>query len=307
MKHLVTGGAGFIGSHLVEKLVKEGEFVYCLDNLLTGSLKNINHLTDNKNFKFINHDVINKIDIHVDKIWHLACPASPKAYQEDPIKTARTCFIGTNNLLELAKNTNSNFLMASTSEIYGDPEISPQVESYRGFVNPIGIRSCYDEGKRIAETLCFDYFRTYRTKIHVARIFNTYGPKMHPKDGRVVSNFICQALNNDSLTIYGSGNQTRSFCYVDDLIEGLYNLMYSRETGPINLGNPNEFTILDLANLIKNKLNKSLKLNFEELPLDDPRQRRPCIEKAKIKLNWEPKILLDEGLDLTIDYFKRNL
>lgn len=307
MKHLVTGGAGFIGSNLVNRLIKEGNFVYCLDNLVTGNHENISHLEDNKNFKFINHDVINKLEIDVDKIWHLACPASPKAYQADPIKTAKVCFLGTCHLLDLAKEKNADFLLASTSEVYGDPEISPQEENYRGYVNPIGIRSCYDEGKRIAETLCFDYFRTFGVKIHVARIFNTYGPNMHPKDGRVVSNLICQGLKNEPLTIYGSGNQTRSFCYVDDLVEGLFKLMFSNFEGPVNLGNPQEFTILELATHIKNKLNKPLKIIFKELPIDDPRQRKPSIEIAKTILKWSPNIFLDEGLGYTIDYFKENL
>ena len=305
MKHLVTGGAGFIGSNLVERLIKEGGFVYCLDNLITGNKKNINNLMNHENFEFIKHDIVNKIELDVDKIWHLACPASPKAYQADPIKTAETCFQGTKNILELAKDTNSDFLMASTSEVYGDPEISPQEESYRGYVNPIGIRSCYDEGKRIAETLCFDYFRIYGVKIHVARIFNTYGPKMQPHDGRVVSNFICQAIKNNSLTVYGNGNQTRSFCYIDDLINGFFKLMDSKFEGPVNLGNPQEFTILELAKLVKSKVNKSANIIFKDLPLDDPKQRRPCILRAKKILEWEPHIDLEEGLEHTIKYFKK--
>ena len=305
MKHLVTGGAGFIGSNLVDRLIKEGAFVYCLDNLITGNKKNINNLMNHENFEFIKHDIVNKIELDVDKIWHLACPASPKAYQADPIKTAETCFQGTKNILELAKDTNSDFLMASTSEVYGDPEISPQEETYRGYVNPIGIRSCYDEGKRIAETLCFDYFRIYGVKIHVARIFNTYGPKMQPHDGRVVSNFICQAIKNNSLTVYGDGNQTRSFCYIDDLINGLFKLMDSKFEGPVNLGNPQEFTILELAKLVKSKVNKSAKIIFKDLPLDDPKQRKPCISRAKKILEWEPHIDLEEGLEHTIKYFKK--
>ncbi len=305
MKHLVTGGAGFIGSNLVDRLIKEGAFVYCLDNLITGNKKNINNLMNHENFEFIKHDIVNKIELDVDKIWHLACPASPKAYQADPIKTAETCFQGTKNILELAKDTNSDFLMASTSEVYGDPEISPQEETYRGYVNPIGIRSCYDEGKRIAETLCFDYFRIYGVKIHVARIFNTYGPKMQPHDGRVVSNFICQAIKNNSLTVYGDGNQTRSFCYIDDLINGLFKLMDSKFEGPVNLGNPQEFTILELAKLVKSKVNKSANIIFKDLPLDDPKQRKPCISRAKKILEWEPHIDLEEGLEHTIKYFKK--
>tara|TARA_Y100000589_G_scaffold332255_1_gene390842 strand:- start:989 stop:1912 length:924 start_codon:yes stop_codon:yes gene_type:complete len=305
LKHLVTGGAGFIGSNLVDRLIKEGAFVYCLDNLITGNKKNINNLMNHENFEFIKHDIVNKIELDVDKIWHLACPASPKAYQADPIKTAETCFQGTKNILELAKDTNSDFLMASTSEVYGDPEISPQEETYRGYVNPIGIRSCYDEGKRIAETLCFDYFRIYGVKIHVARIFNTYGPKMQPHDGRVVSNFICQAIKNNSLTVYGDGNQTRSFCYIDDLINGLFKLMDSKFEGPVNLGNPQEFTILELAKLVKSKVNKSANIIFKDLPLDDPKQRKPCISRAKKILEWEPHIDLEEGLEHTIKYFKK--
>ena len=303
----MTGGAGFIGSHLINKLIKEGEEVICLDNFFTGNIENINFCINNANFHLIEHDIINPISIKVDKIWHLACPASPRAYQSEPIKTSKVCFIGTYNLLELARENNAEFLFASTSEIYGDPEIKIQGEEYKGSVNPIGIRSCYDEGKRIAESLCFDFFRTYNLRIHVARIFNTYGPKMQPNDGRVVSNFISQALTNNALTIYGDGQQTRSFCYVDDLVEGLSKLMNSNAKGPINLGNPQEFTILELANLIKKKVNKSVKFIFKDLPEDDPKQRKPSIKLAKSLLSWEPTIDIDKGLDNTIEYFRHKL
>ncbi len=307
MKHLVTGGAGFIGSHLINNLINKGEEVICLDNFFTGNIENIKFFINNNKFDLIEHDIIDPISIKVDKIWHLACPASPRAYQLDPIKTSKVCFLGTYNLLELARENNAEFLFASTSEIYGDPEVKIQEEEYKGSVNPIGIRSCYDEGKRIAESLCFDFFRKYNLKIHIARIFNTYGPKMQPKDGRVVSNFISQALTNNALTIYGNGKQTRSFCYVDDLVDGLLKLMYSDSKGPINLGNPQEFTILELANLIKKKVNNSAKIVFRELPEDDPKQRKPSIKLAKNLLSWEPKIDIDKGLDNTIEYFRNKL
>ena len=304
MINLVTGGAGFIGSYLIEKLLKKKEKVICIDNLSTGQIENISHLFTNDLFKFINHDVINPIEINCDKIWHLACPASPIQYQKNPIKTTKTSFLGTYNMLGLALRNKARIFFASTSEVYGDPDISPQKESYKGSVNPIGTRSCYDEGKRVAESLCFDYFRTHNLEIRIARIFNTYGPRMSKNDGRVVSNFICQSLLNESITIYGDGNQTRSFCYVDDLINGFIKLMESNVTGPINLGNPNEITIYKLANKIKNKIDNNLNISHKTLPQDDPKQRNPDITKAKEILNWEPKFDLDLGLDLTIKYFQ---
>ena len=307
MRNLVTGGAGFIGSHLIEKLINHGEEVICLDNLHTGRKNNLSKWANNSNFTFIEHDVINPIDIKIDKIWHLACPASPFHYQEDPIKTSRTNFLGTYNCLELALKNKARILFTSTSEIYGDPEIHPQTEDYRGNVNPIGIRSCYDEGKRIGETLCFDYQRRYGLDIKVARIFNTYGPKMLIEDGRVVTNFIVQALNNKPLTIYGEGLQTRSFCFVDDLVLGLYYLMQSNHHGPMNLGNTEEFTIIKLADLIKNKINPNRELEYKPLPQDDPTQRKPNLDLAKKVLNWHPKIKINEGLDATIEYFKNQI
>ena len=307
VRNLVTGGAGFLGSHLIDRLLNNGEEVICLDNYVTGSKNNLKNWNTNSLFEFIRHDVTNPIQLEVDRIWHLACPASPKSYQANPIKTAKTSFLGTYNMLGLAKRVGANFLMASTSEVYGDPEVNPQSESYRGCVNPIGIRSCYDEGKRIAESLCFDYLRMHSLDIRVARIFNTYGPRMFHDDGRVVSNFIVQALNDEPLTIYGDGNQTRSFCYVDDLIEGLIRLMNSEETGPINLGNPDEFTISELAELVKAKINNKLTFTYKKYPEDDPLQRRPDITLAKTLLGWEPKINLELGLDYTIDYFKKSL
>ena len=307
VRNLVTGGAGFLGSHLIDRLLNNGEEVICLDNYITGSKNNLNNWNTNSRFEFIRHDVTNPIQLEVDRIWHLACPASPKSYQANPIKTAKTSFLGTYNMLGLAKRVRATFLMASTSEVYGDPEVNPQSESYRGCVNPIGIRSCYDEGKRIAESLCFDYLRMHSLDIRVARIFNTYGPRMFHDDGRVVSNFIVQALNDEPLTIYGDGNQTRSFCYVDDLIEGLIRLMNSKETGPINLGNPDEFTISELAELVKAKINNKLTFINKKYPEDDPLQRRPDITLARTLLGWEPKINLELGLDYTIDYFKNSL
>ena len=305
MINLVTGGAGFLGSYLIEKLLEKKEKVICIDNLSTGQRENISHLFKNELFEFINHDVINPIEINCDRIWHLACPASPIQYQKNPIKTTKTSFLGTYNMLGLALRNKARLFFASTSEVYGDPDISPQKESYKGSVNPIGTRSCYDEGKRVAESLCFDYFRTHNVEIRIARIFNTYGPKMSQNDGRVVSNFICQSLLNESITIYGDGNQTRSFCYVDDLINGFIKLMESNVTGPINLGNPNEITIYELANKIKSKIDNNLNIVHKQLPQDDPKQRNPDITKAKEILNWEPKFDLDLGLDLTINYFKR--
>ena len=304
MRNLVTGGAGFLGSNLIDKLISQGEEVICLDNFFTGRKKNISKWLANRNFELLRHDVTNHIQLEVDKIWHLACPASPSHYQSNPIKTAKTSFLGTYNMLGLARRVGAKILVASTSEVYGDPEVHPQPEDYRGCVNPIGIRSCYDEGKRIAETLCFDYKRMHNVDIKIMRIFNTYGPGMLPDDGRVVSNFICQALLGQEITIYGDGSQTRSFCYVDDLINGMMLLMNSSETGPINIGNPNEFKIKELANLITNKINSNLKLVYKPLPEDDPNQRRPVIDKAKEKLNWQPKIELNEGLDKTINYFR---
>ena len=304
MINLVTGGAGFLGSHLIDKLIARGEKVIAIDNLSTGNIKNISHHFKNDSFMFIDNDVIVPIEIKCDRIWHLACPASPIQYQKNPIKTTKTCFIGTYNMLEVALANKAKLLFASTSEVYGDPEVSPQYEEYKGSVNTIGTRSCYDEGKRVAESLCFDYFRTHNLDIRIARIFNTYGPRMAKDDGRVVSNFVCQSLLNESITIFGEGNQTRSFCYVDDLIDGLLKIMDSNFTGPINLGNPNELTINEFAKMVKNKINNKLKITYQALPEDDPIQRKPDISRAKEILNWGPKIDLDVGLDLTIKYFK---
>ena len=302
---LVTGGAGFLGSHLCDRLINEGNKVICVDNLYTGSVDNIRHLMDNPNFSFKEHDVIEPIDADVDQIYNLACPASPPHYQADPIKTAKTSVFGALNLLELAKKNNARILQASTSEVYGDPQVHPQPESYRGHVNTIGIRSCYDEGKRMAETLFFDYHRQHNVDIRIMRIFNTYGPRMNPNDGRVVSNFIVQALNGEDITIYGDGTQTRSFCYVDDLIEGMYRLMNTEDfTGPVNIGNPGEFTMLELAEKVIELTGSSSKLVYRPLPSDDPLQRKPVIELAKEKLDWEPTIMLEEGLKKTIEYFK---
>ena len=304
MRNLVTGGAGFIGSHLIDKLMTAGEDVICIDNYFTGTKTNLNKWIDHKNFEIIRHDVTNPIQLEIDRIWHLACPASPIHYQFNPIKTAKTSFLGTYNMLGLAKRVGARILMASTSEVYGDPEIHPQPESYKGCVNITGIRSCYDEGKRIAETLCYDYKRSHDVDIRVARIFNTYGPRMLPNDGRVVSNFIIQALKNEDLTIYGDGSQTRSFCYVEDLVNGLIKLMNSNFIGPINIGNPNEFTIKELAEKIKGKINHNLKFTFQPLPEDDPIQRKPLIDLAKQHLDWKPNVELDEGLDYTINFMR---
>lgn len=304
-RNLITGGAGFLGSHLAERLIDSGEEVICLDNYYTGNKENILHLLKSPKFEIIRHDVTDPIRLEVDRIWHLACPASPIHYQSNPIKTSKTSFLGTYNMLGLSRRVKARFLLASTSEVYGDPEVHPQPESYKGSVNTIGIRSCYDEGKRIAETLSFDYKRMHNTEIRVARIFNTYGPRMLPNDGRVVSNFIVQALKGENLTIYGDGEQTRSFCYVDDLINGLICLMNSNQNGPINIGNPVEFTINDLAKLIIDKINPSIKISYYDLPQDDPLQRKPVIDLAKKKLNWVPSIQLSEGLDLTIEYFRK--
>lgn len=303
---LVTGGAGFLGSHLCDRLIAEGNDVICLDNLFTGNKDNIRHLLGNRYFEFIRHDIIQPIILEVDQIYNLACPASPIHYQYNPIKTTKTSVLGAINMLGLAKRVHARILQASTSEVYGDPEVHPQPESYRGCVNPIGIRSCYDEGKRVAETLFFDYHRMHGVEIKVMRIFNTYGPKMHPADGRVVSNFIVQALKGEDITIYGDGSQTRSFCYVDDLIEGMIRLMNSQAefTGPVNIGNPGEFTIKQLAELVIRLTGSSSKLVYRPLPSDDPLQRRPVIDLAKKELDWEPAVPLEKGLLKTIEYFK---
>ena len=305
MRHLVTGGAGFVGSHLVDRLMRQGDEVLCLDNYFTGRKDNIRHWIGHPNFELIRHDVTEPIKLEVDRIWHLACPASPVHYQFNPIKTAKTSFLGTYNMLGLARRVGARLLLASTSEVYGDPEIHPQPESYRGCVNTIGIRSCYDEGKRIAETLCFDYKRMHGVQVRVARIFNTYGPRMLDNDGRVVSNFIVQALRGQPLTLYGEGTQTRSFCYVDDLVEGFLRLMEGGHTGPMNLGNPGEFTIRELAELVRERINPSLDFVFEPLPQDDPLQRQPVIELARSQLGWTPSIQLADGLDRTIADFRQ--
>jgi len=304
---LVTGGAGFLGSHLCEALLQRNCDVVCADNFFTGRRGNVAHLLDNPRFEILRHDITFPLFVEVDEIYNLACPASPPHYQHDPVQTTKTSVIGAINMLGLAKRVGAKIFQASTSEVYGDPEVHPQPESYWGRVNPIGTRSCYDEGKRCAETLFFDYYRQNRVKIKVARIFNTYGPNMHPNDGRVVSNFIMQALRNEPITIYGTGQQTRSFCYVSDLIAGFLKLMDSSDeiTGPVNLGNPGEFTMLELAeNVIKLTGSKS-ELVFKPLPSDDPKQRRPDIAIAKAKLDWEPKVPLQEGLKQTIQYFKQ--
>jgi len=303
---LVSGGGGFLGSHLCDRLIKEGNEVLCVDNFFTGNRRNIHHLLDNKNFELLRHDVTHPLYVEVDQIYNLACPASPIHYQFDPVQTTKTSVIGAMNMLGLAKRLKIKILQASTSEVYGDPEIHPQPESYRGNVNPIGPRACYDEGKRCAETLFFDYHRQHGVDIKVMRIFNTYGPRMHPNDGRVVSNFIVQALKGEDITIYGDGKQTRSFCYVDDNIDGMYRLMNSRDgfTGPVNIGNPGEFTMLELAEQVIELTNSKSKLVFMPLPQDDPLQRKPIIEMAKKELGWEPKIHLREGLQKTIAYFE---
>ena len=306
---LVTGGAGFVGSNLCERLVQDkNNFVICLDNLFTGRISNIEKLINLPNFEFIKHDVINPIDIKCNQIYNAACPASPPAYQKSPTSTTKTCILGIINMLELAKKYDATLLQFSTSEVYGEPEVHPQVETYRGNVNPIGIRSCYDEGKRCAEALCFDYNREFGTKIKVIRIFNTYGPNMDPNDGRVVSNFIMQALQGEDLTIYGDGSQTRSFQYIDDLIEGIYRVMNDSRSdflGPVNLGNPGEFTMFELAEKVLKKTGSKSKVVHKELPGDDPTRRRADITVAGRELNgWKPVVQLDEGLDKTIEYFK---
>jgi len=304
---LVTGGAGFLGSHLCETLLKKGADVVCADNFFTGRRGNVAHLLDNPHFEVLRHDVTFPLFVEVDEIYNLACPASPIHYQHDPVQTTKTSVIGAINMLGLAKRVGAKIFQASTSEVYGDPEVHPQVESYWGRVNPIGTRSCYDEGKRCAETLFFDYNRQMNLPIKVARIFNTYGPNMHPNDGRVVSNFIMQALRNEPITIYGTGEQTRSFCYVSDLIGGFIKLMDSPEeiTGPINLGNPGEFTMLELAESVIRLTDSKSELIFEALPEDDPKKRQPDITQAKEKLDWEPAVSLEEGLKPTIQYFRQ--
>lgn len=305
----ITGGAGFLGSHLCDRLIQEENDVICIDNLFTGCKDNIRHLMDNPYFEFIRHDVTEPLYVEVDQIYNLACPASPIHYQYNPIKTAKTCVIGSLNCLGLAKRCNARILQASTSEVYGDPEVHPQPESYRGCVNPIGVRSCYDEGKRMAETLFFDYHRQHKVDIKVVRIFNTYGPRMSVNDGRVISNFIIQALQGKDITIYGDGTQTRSFCYVDDLIDGMIKMMDSREgfTGPVNLGNSEEFTMLKLAEYIISLTKSKSQIVFRPLPQDDPIQRRPVIEMAKKELNWVPSVSMERGLKNTIAYFENKL
>jgi UDP-glucuronate decarboxylase len=306
-RNLVTGGAGFVGSHLVDRLMQAGEEVICLDNYFTGRKQNIRHWLGHPLFELIRHDVTDPIRLEVDRIWHLACPASPVHYQHNPIKTAKTSFLGTYNMLGLARRVGARLLLASTSEVYGDPEVHPQPESYKGSVNTIGIRSCYDEGKRIAETLCFDYQRMHGTEIRVMRIFNTYGPRMLPDDGRVVSNFIVQALRGQPLTLYGDGSQTRSFCYVDDLVEGMIRLMNSDHCGPMNIGNPGEFTIRQLAELVRARIAPDLELIHQPLPQDDPLQRQPVIDLARRELGWEPTVPLEQGLEPTIAWFRERL
>lgn len=306
---LVTGGAGFIGSHLCRRLVEEGNEVLCMDNFYTGKKENIRKLLDYDNFELIRHDITKEICLEVDQIYNLACPASPPRYQYNPIKTAKTSVLGAMNMLGLAKRVHARILQASTSEVYGDPQVHPQPESYRGSVNPIGIRACYDEGKRMAEALFFDYHRQHGLDIKVIRIFNTYGPNMDINDGRVVSNFIIQALRGRDITVYGDGSQTRSFCYVDDLVEGMRRMMDSGQgmTGPVNLGNPAEYTMLELADRIRALTGSRSKIVYRPLPSDDPAQRRPVIDLARQELGWEPKIALDEGLERTITYFRKAL
>jgi UDP-glucuronate decarboxylase len=308
MTILVTGGAGFLGSHLIDRLLEEGHEVICLDNFFTGSKANVAHHIGNPHFELIRHDVTEPFRLEVDQIYNLACPASPVHYQYNAIKTVKTSVMGAINCLGLAKRVKARVFQASTSEVYGDPDIHPQPESYRGNVNPIGIRACYDEGKRVAETLFFDYHRQNQVDIRIVRIFNTYGPRMHPGDGRVVSNFIVQALRGEAITIYGDGSQTRSFCYCDDLIEAFLRMMkHPSLIGPVNIGNPTEFTILELAEKVLKKVGGGSKLIYEPLPADDPLQRQPVIDLAKKELGWQPKVELDEGLDRTIDYFRRLL
>jgi len=303
---LVTGGAGFLGSHLCERLLDEGCYTICLDNYFTGQRRNIFHLMGNRNFEVIRHDIVNPVFLEVDQIYNLACPASPVHYQYNPVKTVKTSVMGAINMLGLAKRVKARILQASTSEIYGDPAIHPQKEDYWGNVNTIGMRACYDEGKRCAETLFFDYYRQNHVDIRVVRIFNTYGPRMHPNDGRVVSNFIIQALQDENITIFGEGTQTRSFCYVDDLIIGLVRMMNNPDgfVGPVNLGNPTEYNMLELARLIIRLTGSKSRIEFQPLPMDDPKRRRPDISLAKEKLGWEPKADVEEGLKKTIEYFR---
>jgi len=307
MRILVTGGAGFIGSHLCERLLGEGHDVICLDNFFTGSKSNIIHLMDNHRFEVVRHDIIQPILLEVDRIYNLACPASPIHYQYNPVKTTKTSVMGTINMLGLAKRVKARILQASTSEVYGDPQVHPQTEEYWGNVNPIGIRSCYDEGKRVAETLMMDYHRQNNVDIRIIRIFNTYGPRMAENDGRVVSNFILQALRNQDITVYGNGSQTRSFCYVSDLVEGMIRMMENdkRFIGPVNLGNPGEFTMIELAEKVINLTESSSKIVFAELPQDDPKQRQPDIRLANEMLSWMPAVPLDEGLRMAIAYFRK--
>ncbi len=303
---LVTGGAGFVGSHLCERLLGEGHDILCVDNFFTGSKANVAHLLGHPHFELMRHDVTFPLYVEVDEIYNLACPASPVHYQHDPVQTTKTSVHGAINMLGLAKRVKARILQASTSEVYGDPQVHPQPEGYWGHVNPIGIRSCYDEGKRCAETLFFDYYRQHQLRIKVARIFNTYGPRMHPNDGRVVSNFIVQALRGESLTVYGEGQQTRSFCFVDDLVDGLIRLMATPDdfTGPVNLGNPGEFTILELARKVIAATGSASTIDYRPLPADDPTQRQPVIELARRHLGWEPGISLDQGLPPTVAYFR---
>jgi UDP-glucuronate decarboxylase len=304
---LVTGGVGFLGSHLCERLLSDGHEILCVDNFFTGTKDNVAHLLNEPHFELMRHDITFPLYVEVDEIYNLACPASPMHYQYDPVQTTKTSVHGAINMLGLAKRIKAKILQASTSEVYGDPQVHPQTEDYRGHVNPIGFRSCYDEGKRCAETLFFDYRRQHNVGIKVARIFNTYGPRMHPNDGRVVSNFIVQALANEPITIYGQGKQTRSFCYVDDLIEGLMRLMASDDefTGPVNIGNPHEFTILELARKVIDLTGSTSELVFQPLPSDDPLQRKPDISLAKAELGWQPRVQLEQGLKKTIEYFRK--
>ncbi|WPF87153.1 UDP-glucuronic acid decarboxylase family protein [Cyanobacterium aponinum AL20118] len=307
MRILVTGGAGFVGSHLIDRLMEQGNEVLCLDNFYTGTKANIQKWFNNPYFELIRHDITEPIRLEVDQIYHLACPASPIHYQFNPVKTTKVNVMGTLNMLGLAKRVKARFLLASTSEVYGDPDVHPQPEEYRGNVNCIGIRSCYDEGKRVAETLAFDYYREHKLEIRVARIFNTYGPRMLENDGRVVSNFIAQALRGIPLTVYGDGSQTRSFCYVSDLVEGLMRLMNNDYVGPVNLGNPGEYTILELAKTIQEMVNPEAELVYKPLPEDDPKQRQPDITKAKQYLDWQPTIPLKDGLRMTIEDFRQRI
>ncbi|NEQ23704.1 MAG: SDR family oxidoreductase [Microcoleus sp. SIO2G3] len=307
MRILVTGGAGFIGSHLIDRLMEAGSEVICVDNFYTGHKRNVLKWLDHPYFELIRHDITDPLRLEVDQIYHLACPASPVHYQYNPVKTIKTNVMGTLNMLGLAKRVKARFLLASTSEVYGDPEVHPQPEEYRGSVNPIGIRSCYDEGKRVAETLAFDYHRQNDVDIRVARIFNTYGPRMLENDGRVVSNFVVQALRGQPLTVYGEGAQTRSFCYVSDLVEGLMRLMNGDYIGPVNLGNPDEYTILQLAQAVQQMVNPDVPLKFEPLPQDDPRRRKPDITRAQTHLGWQPTVPMQDGLQRTIEDFRARM